>query len=141
MPRAQRQLMGVATVDPPRVLIMHAQLNRELIEVERRGWEALCTDEAEAYYRHHMTEDALMAFPFGVMTKEEALSAMAEADPWSSYEMADPRVVMLSPDSGVVVYSVTAQRGGQAPFSGILSSTFVRRGGDWRLAFHQQSFG
>jgi hypothetical protein len=87
-----------------------------------------------------MTEDALMAFPFGVMDKEEALSAMASAPPWSHYELQDPRVVPLGPDSGVVTYSVTARREGQEPFSAVLSSTFVRREGEWKLAFHQQSF-
>jgi hypothetical protein len=56
---------------------VEAERNSDLIEVERRGWEALCSDEAEAYYRQHMTEDVVMAFPFGVMDKEEALGAMA----------------------------------------------------------------
>ena len=111
----------------------------ELIQIERHGWEALCSSDADAYYRRHLTEDA-MAFPFGVLNREEALDAMARADPWSRYEMEDPKVVRLGPDSGIVVYSVTAQRDGQDPFSAVLSSTFVRRDGEWRLAFHQQSF-
>ena len=131
-----------ACADGHRLTVVSVELdwNSELIQVERRGWEALCSDEAEVYYRQHMTEDALMAFPFGVMDKEEALSAMAGAVPWSHYEMQNPRVVPLGQDSGVVVYSVTAQREGQDPFSAVLSSTFVRRDGDWKLAFHQQSF-
>jgi hypothetical protein len=65
---------------------------------------------------------------------------MAEATPWSRYEMKNPRVVPLGPDAGVVAYSVAALREGQAPFSAVLSSTFVRRDGEWKLAFHQQSF-
>jgi hypothetical protein len=113
---------------------------QELIEVERRGWEALCSDQAASYYQQHLTDDALMAFPFGVMDREEALRAMAAAEPWSRYEMQDPRVIPLGPDCGVVVYSVTAQREGQETFSAVLSSTFVRRSGGWQLAFHQQSF-
>jgi hypothetical protein len=117
-----------------------ADRNNDLISIERRGWEALCSKDAASYYRQHMTEDALMAFPFGVMNKEEALSAMAAAAPWSRYEMQDPRVVRLGPDSGVVAYSVIAQREGEDPFSAVLSSTFVRRHGEWKLAFHQQSF-
>jgi hypothetical protein len=115
-------------------------LAQELIQVERRGWDALCSDDAVSYYKAHLTDDAIMAFPFGIMRREEALSAMAAAEPWSQYDMEDPTVIALGPDSGVVVYGVTAQRVGQAPFSAVLSSTFVRRDGDWRLAFHQQSF-
>jgi hypothetical protein len=119
---------------------MDAAFKDELIQIERRGWEALCTNDAESYYRQHMTEHALMAFPFGVMSKAEALTAMAQAAPWSRYEMADPQVIPLGPDAGVVVYSVTAQREGQDRFSAVLSSTFVRHEGEWKLAFHQQSF-
>ena len=115
-------------------------LAQELIEVERRGWEALCSDDAVTYYGQHLVEDALMAFPFGLMDREEALSAMEATQPWSRYDMKEPRVIALSPDCGVVVYAVTAQREGQDPFSAVMSSTFVRRDGEWRLAFHQQSF-
>lgn len=119
---------------------MTEPLAQELIQVEQRGWEALCTGQASAYYHEHLADNALMAFPFGVMDRREALDAMAAADPWSSFHLEAPQVVTLGPDSGVVVYSVTAQREGQEPFSAIVSSTFVRREGEWKLAFHQQSF-
>lgn len=115
-------------------------LAQELIAVERRGWDALCTDDAVTYYGSHLAKDAVMAFPFGIMQREEALSAMATAEPWSHYDMEHPTVIPLGPDSGVVVYRVTAQREGQKPFSAVLSSTFVRQEDDWKLAFHQQSF-
>lgn len=81
-----------------------------------------------------------MAFPFGLMDREQALSAMADAPPWSRYNIENPRVIPLGDDCGVVVYSVTAHREGQVPFSAVISSTFVQRGDDWKLAFHQQSF-
>jgi hypothetical protein len=41
---------------------------------------------------------------------------------------------------GFRFYQVTAQREGQELFSAVLNSTFVRQDGDWKLAFHQQSF-
>jgi hypothetical protein len=119
---------------------MAESLAQELIQVERRGWEALCSDDARGYYEEHLTDDAAMAFPFGVMDREQVLAAMAAAQPWSRYEIKDPRVIALGPHCGVVVYSVTAQREGDEPFSAVLSSTFVRRGDQWKLAFHQQSF-
>lgn len=110
-----------------------------LVDVEREGWEALSSGRGGAYYREHLTDDALMAFSFGVMTRDEAIAAMESAPPWASYEMKDPRVVELTEDSGVVVYAVEARRDGQEPYSAVVSSTFVRRDGVWKLAFHQQT--
>jgi hypothetical protein len=112
----------------------------ELIELERQGWEKLCTEGGADYYRELLAEDALLVFPFGVMTRDEAIDSMAAATPWSSFEMKDARVISLTPDTGVVVYSVVAQREGQDEFRAVLSSTFVRRDGRWRQTFHQQSF-
>jgi uncharacterized protein DUF4440 len=97
-------------------------LAQELIQAERRGWDALCSDDAVSYYETHLTEDAVMAFPFGIMQREEALNAMTTAEPWSQYDMKDPTVLPLGPNSGVVVYRVTARREGQEPFPAILSS-------------------
>jgi hypothetical protein len=111
----------------------------ELIELEREGWRALCSSAGGAYYREHLTGNALMAFAFGVLTREAAIEAIESAPPWSSFEIDDPRVVALNEDSGVVVYAVVAQRAGHDPYSAVISSTFVRQDGAWRLAFHQQT--
>ncbi|MGN6871650.1 MAG: hypothetical protein ACTHMY_24910 [Solirubrobacteraceae bacterium] len=48
-------------------------------------------------------------------------------------------MVELGHDSGVVVYSVVAQRPGDEPYAAVVSSTFVRDNDEWKLAFHQQS--
>ena len=110
-----------------------------LVDLERQGWEALASGRGGAYYREHLTQDALMAFPFGVMQREDTVAAMESAPPWASYEMQDPHVITLTPDSGIVLYSVVAQRAGQEPYTATISSTFVRRDGSWKLAFHQQT--
>jgi hypothetical protein len=114
-------------------------LQETLIEVEREGWTALTTAEGGAYYRAHLAANALMAFPFGVIDREQAIEAMESAPPWAEFEMRDPRVVALTGASGVVVYSVVARRAGEEPYSAVVSSTFVREGGGWKLAFHQQT--
>ncbi len=115
------------------------EFEQELVELEREGWEALTSARGGEYYREHLADDALMAFPFGVMTRDAAIEAMESAPPWSTFEIEDPQVVALTEDSGVVVYRATAQRAGQEPYSAVISSTFVRRDGAWKLAFHQQT--
>lgn len=111
----------------------------ELVEAEHEGWTALSSGRGGSHYRDHLTDNALMAFTFGVLSREEAIEAMESAPPWARFEMRDPRVVVLTQDSGVVVYSVVAQREGQEPYSAVVSSTFVREDETWKLAFHQQT--
>jgi hypothetical protein len=52
---------------------------------------------------------------------------------------ADPRVVTMTEDSAVLLYRAIAQRAGEEPYTAVMSSTFVREVGTWKLAFHQQS--
>ena len=35
----------------------------------------------------------------GVLTRDEAIEAMESAPPWASYDLQDPRVIVLTPDS------------------------------------------
>ncbi len=114
-------------------------LAERLIALEREGWDALVAGEGGRYYGEHLTDDALMAFPFGILTRAATIEALESAPPWERYEIADPQVVGLSEDSGVVVYDVVARRPGEEPYSAVVSTTFVRDGDVWKVAFHQQS--
>jgi hypothetical protein len=116
-----------------------SDLEQELIRAEHDGWRALASGRGAEHYRRHLAENAVMAFSFGVLSQQEAIGAMEAAPPWSNFELIEPRVVELSPDSGIVVYRVNAQRAGEEPYEAIISSTFVRGDGRWLLAFHQQS--
>ena len=114
-------------------------LAERLVALEHEGWGALVAAEGGRYYGEHLTLDALMAFPFGVLTREATIEAMEAAPPWARYEIADPQVVALSDDSGILVYEVVAQRPGAEPYRAVVSTTFVRAGDEWKVAFHQQS--
>jgi hypothetical protein len=117
------------------------RIEERLLEVERRGWTALSSGDGGAHYRQHLTDDALMAFSFGVMTRDQAIAAMEAAPPWAHFQLSDPRAVALTEDSGVLVYRVVARRVGEEPYSAVISSTYVCRNGEWKLAFHQQTPG
>lgn len=114
-------------------------LAEELIALEHEGWDALVAGNGGRYYREHLTADVLMAFPFGVLTRDATIEAMESAPAWERYEITEPQVVQLSDDSGIVVYEVVAQRPGEDPYSAVVSTTFVRDGDGWKVAFHQQS--
>lgn len=111
----------------------------QLIALEREGWEALVAGGGAAHYRKLLTANAVMAFPFGILSRERTLRAMAEGRPWECFEIHDPQVVELGDDCAVVVYRVIARRPGDEPYAAVVSTTFVREHDGWKLAFHQQS--
>jgi Domain of unknown function (DUF4440) len=115
------------------------RLAERLIALEHEGWDALVAGEGGRYYREHLTADALMAFGFGVLTRAATIEALESAPPWERYEIADPQVVARGDDSGIVVYEVVARRPREEPYSAVVSTTFVRDGDVWKVAFHQQS--
>lgn len=114
-------------------------LTNELVAAETEGWRALTTTSGADHYERQLTPDAAMAFASGVMDRAEAIGAMRSAAPWASFEIRDPRVVELTPDSAVLVYRGLAQRPGQPRYAALMSSVYVRQDGRWLLAFHQQT--
>lgn len=114
-------------------------MNDELVALERAGWEALAGPDAVSWWSARLDDAALMVFPGFVATRAQALEGMAEAPPWASWSIDDVRVVPLGDDAGVVVYAAVAQRTGQPEYRALISSTWVRRAGEWRLALHQQT--
>lgn len=110
-----------------------------VVALEEEGWRALASSDAVAWWSERLDDGALMVFPGFVATREQALQGMAEAPPWSWFHLDDVRVLALGDDAAVVVYSAVAQREGQPEYHALMSSTWVRRAGEWRLALHQQT--
>lgn len=114
----------------------------ELVELERRGWEALSTagEAGRRFYAGILREDAVMLFPGGMRVdgRERILQSIG-SQPWETFQLEDPRVVSLTENvATVLLYRVSAQRQGNEPYVALISSTYVRDR-DWKLVVHQQS--
>ena len=101
---------------------------------------ALCDGTASAFYGDLMSEDGVMVLADGsVMTRDDVVTALAEAPPWSSYDIDDPRCVPLGDAAAALVYTGTGRRDGSDDFVGVMTSVYVRRDGRWALALFQQT--
>lgn len=114
-------------------------LLRTLVALEGAAWKALSQGTGAEFYREHLTEDAVMVFAFGILSRAETIAAMEAAPPWSTYRIAQPMAVRLTDGSAVLTYRATAQRAGQEPYDAFMSTLFVERDGSWMTAFHQQT--
>jgi Domain of unknown function (DUF4440) len=117
------------------------QLEDELLDLERRGWEALRKQSGDEFYGGIMTADAVMVLANGqVMDRDEVVGALAEAPPWASFELEDARVVPVGDGSVALVYRATARRDPDSePFRCAMTSVYVADAGDWKLAVYQQT--
>jgi Domain of unknown function (DUF4440) len=114
----------------------------ELADLEEQGWQALSSSGAAAaeFYRHVLDETVAMLLPGGLMLDDRVtIIKSMSAQPWSSYQLQDLRVLEPAPDMGIVVYQASAQRDDVSPYSALMSSLYVRRADGWKLAMHQQT--
>jgi hypothetical protein len=111
----------------------------DLEALERAGWDALCAGTGGQFYGSLMTPDAVMVLAHGaVLDRDQVVASLDEAPPWTAYRLSDARAVTLGPDAAALVYRGEASRPGQ-DFAALMTSCYVRRDGDWRLAVYQQT--
>jgi hypothetical protein len=119
---------------------MSDELLETLDALERQGWDALCDGTASDFYGKAMTSDGFMVLANGAaLTRDQVVTALRDAPPWSGYQMSDVRLVTSGRDSAALVYKGTAERDGQDPFVATMSSVYVRINGTWRLALYTQT--
>ncbi|MEE6271790.1 nuclear transport factor 2 family protein [Georgenia sp. MJ206] len=116
------------------------QLTSALLAVERRGWDSLCDGSGAELYGALMTAEAVMVLAHGVvLDRAGVVASLADAPRWRTYELDDVRLVPVGADAAALVYTARAYRDGEPPFESLMSSTYVRAGGAWRLALYQQT--
>ena len=112
---------------------MTDDLLQELLEIERTLGGGSGDD-----YRRHLTDDALVVVPGAAISRAQAAYAIDETPGWDEFEIADERIVELTPDSVAVSYRWSSRRADEE-YSALMSSVYVRRDGEWKLALHQQT--
>ena len=111
-------------------------LEQDLLKLEKGFW-----TEGGDYYRAHVDEECLVAFTemAGVHSNEEIAGMNPGANNWMNVELDEKGCVRLSADSVVITYEVNAQRKNGEPYKALVSTGYVKRDGEWKMAFHQQT--
>lgn len=113
------------------------ELEEHLLGLEEQFWKG----DAD-FYRLSLTDDSLMVFaePIGILTKDRTIETLASSPRWGEIRFEDVHMVQLAEDSAIVAYKAVARReGAGSGYSALVSSAYVRRGGSWKLAFHQHT--
>ena len=125
----------------PQMPMNGGDVNRdEIIGQERAKLEALKRGDVSAVGAA-LTDDAVFVDANGILRKPELLKLLGDVK-LKEYTMSDVRLVPVSPDNGVVSYTLTESgtRQGQA-FSAkvFVSSAWVRNGRGFQCVFSQET--
>lgn len=112
-----------------------------LLDLERRGWDSLCDGTGATFYGDLMTDDAVMVLANGaVLDRDAVVESLGQSPPWRTYDIDDVRLVDVGAGSVALVYVGSGYRDADEPaFVGVMTSVYVRRDDDWRLALYQQT--
>lgn len=113
----------------------------EIVALEKRAYEAW-KQKDKKFFEEHMWEDGQYLDANGVGGKAQYIKAIIDNDcTVNSYALDKPKVTMLSKDAALVAYRYTYDIvcGGKPEAGPLWASTvYVRRGGKWLIAFHQE---
>ena len=126
----------------PKPAMTKAQSQKIIIATERKLWEAWKNKDTKVF-KSYLSADSVMIGDAGVATKTEALKELdSMACEIKSYELSDIKVLFLNNDAALMTYKAAEDGvcGGQAvPPAVWASSAFVKRGGKWFAASHQET--
>lgn len=113
----------------------------ELLDLEHQGWKSLCNSTGADFYGQIMTSDGVFVLAHGqVFDRQTVIDSLNDAPPWRSYDITDERLIVLSDDQAILVYTGRAYRDENEPaFIALMSSVYTRQEGTWRLALYQQT--
>lgn len=122
------------------VVTMDHTIETQLLELEHRGWQALCDGTGAKFYGQLMTDDAVMVLAHGHAFDRDAVeTSLQDAPTWDSYAIDDPTVLILGSDHAVLRYTGAGRRSGEADFVALMASVYIRVENTWRLAHYQQT--
>jgi len=126
----------------PKPAMTKAQSQKIIIATEKKLWEAWKNKQTKVF-KATLSADAVMIGDAGVANKTESLK---ELDSLScdikSYELSEIKVLFLNNDAALLTYKAVQDGtcGGNAvPPTVWASSAYVKRGGKWFAASHQET--
>lgn len=119
-----------------------ATSQRLIIATERKLWEAWKKGDIKVF-RSNLSNDSVTIGDSGVSNKTASLKELEDHKcEVKSYELSDIKVTFLNNDAALITYKATqdATCGGEAvPPAVWASSAYVKRGGRWWAASHQET--
>jgi hypothetical protein len=131
------------TREPPKpaAAARKERLVDSLFALEKRGWEATKKKDVETLGKIHPQDFVAILSEGSRFTREDFLEAFPLFE-LKSYSLSDVRLVSLGADAAILIYKAESQTvvlGETYTEETQFSSTWVRRNGEWRNVFYQET--
>ena len=123
---------------------MSTMTTNDLVGLERKYWDAMISKDVDTAVR--LSDDPCIitgAQGVSAISNEQYRKLMTDGK-WElrSYDMSDVQARMIGEDTAVIAYKVREQLvvdGKPLTLEANDSSTWVRRGGEWKCALHTEA--
>jgi hypothetical protein len=110
-------------------------LQSDLLAMEKKLWSG-----GKAAYERTLDDDCLIAFTeMAGVSSRDSIAEQADANRWQGLDIEVEGFLQPTEDVALLTYHASAVRGKGEPYEARVSSGYVRRGGDWKMMFHQQT--
>jgi hypothetical protein len=111
-------------------------LKDELTEIERGFWTG-----GEDYFRAHLDDECLIAFPqmAGTYSRDEVAATARDPQRWQDLTTKEKGFLQPTGETALIDYEARETRANGEPYHALVSTLYVRRGEDWKMAFHSQT--
>lgn len=105
-----------------------------IISIEKGFW-----FKGEDYYNAHIAENAVFVFPGMRLSKDNGVAAADSAPRWDKLEISDEQMVKVTGNVVIFTYHAVAQRKGQDPYAGNITSVYRFDNDEPKMIFHQHT--
>jgi hypothetical protein len=104
-----------------------------VLEIERGFWER--SNDPNFFEQHALPDGLNVIESMGFVKQADAAKMSRDAKPWTDVRMQDMHVLDLSEDTMAIAYhGEGTQEGMSEPYRSTVSSVYVRKNGEWKLA-------
>ena len=113
-----------------------SMLEQDLVALERQFW----TGDTN-FYRQHLDEKCLTVFQeqAGVFSREDVAQQASNPKRWRVQQIQPKGFLQPTDDTAIVTCEVYAKRETGEAHHTLTSSGYIRRHGEWKMTFHQQT--
>jgi len=139
---AQEATPAPSPAAKPKPTMSKAQIQRNIIASEKKLWEAW-KNKDDRPFRIALSPNSILVSETGVSDREALVKfASSSGCDVRSYALSDFRLTWLNADTAALTYKATQDvtcNGTTAPAAVWATSVWLRRGGKWYAATHQET--